>query len=659
MKNELFEYEIKDDRVTITKYIGTPTDVAIPAEIDGKPVTKIGDAAFKASGALTSVMIPETVTEIGWGAFYGCASLKSVRIPGGVTEIEGSVFYSCRSLKTIIIPQGVTVIGCDAFNDCTSLTAVEIPESVTEIRGSAFCGCTSLKFVEIPGTVTKIGAWAFASCPNLTIYARPGDAAEKYAKNENICLITSSFILQAPNRASFKWNGTGIAKFIGEETEAVIPEGATKIENQAFANCTSLISVWIPESVKEIEGGAFAGCSALKKWNISPTHPFFKSEGTFLLTKDGKELIACPDAAKECRIPEGVTEIGEFVLTGNSTLTTVVIPESVTTIKARAFCGCRSLTTVVIPESVTTIEAEAFFNCDSLTFVVIPESVTRIGMWAFMACPNLTIYAPAGTAAEKHAQKEHLCLTSSSFILKLPNRDSFKWNGTGIAKFLGKETEVVIPEGVTKIGNRAFCGCKSLISVVIPESVTEIGDGAFMDCISLTSAAIPDSVQKIHSNAFSGCTSLKEWPISSTHPLFKSDGTGLLTKDGKALLACLASAEEYQIPEGVTRIESCAFIDCRRLTSVIIPQSVTKIKERTFRGCSALISVTIPDGVTKIDWQAFYGCTSLRSVVIPQGAASIGNKAFDNCPNLTIHAPKGSVAEKYALRNGIKIKFID
>ncbi len=66
------------------------------------------------------------------------------------------------------------------------------------------------------------------------------------------------------------------------------------------------------------------------------------------------------------------------------------------------------------------------------------------------------------------------------------SRDSFEWDGTKITKFIGEETDVVIPDGTTVIKGNAFNGCSSLTSVVIPEGVKEIGNRAFDDCQKLT-----------------------------------------------------------------------------------------------------------------------------------------------------------------------------
>lgn len=88
------------------------------------------------------------------------------------------------------------------------------------------------------------------------------------------------------------------------------------------------------------------------------------------------------------------------------------------------------------------------------------------------------------------------------------SRDSFEWNGTKITKFIGDETDVVIPDGVKVIGSGAFAGRKSLKSVVLPQSVTVIGSWAFSGCRSLTSIMIPESVAEIGTDAFDGCPNL-------------------------------------------------------------------------------------------------------------------------------------------------------
>ena len=160
---------------------------------------------------------------------------------------------------------------------------------------------------------------------------------------------------------------------------------------------------------------------------------------------------------------------------------------------------------------------------------------------------------------------------------------------------------IIIGDGITTIGSRAFYTCSALISVTIPNSVTEIGDRAFEGCSALTSVTIPNSVTTIGEGAFSVCSAL----ISVT------------------------------IPNSVTEIGDRAFDWCERLTSISIPNSVTEIGNSAFEDCRSLTSVTIPNSVTKIGASAFSLCVSLTSVTIPNSVKNIGIFAFFNCTSIT------------------------
>ena len=187
--------------------------LVIPSTYNGKPVTEIGDEAFKFCDGLTSVVIPNSVTQIGEWAFYGCNGLASVEIPNSVRNIESLAFAGCENLTSVVLPNGITTISGQLFRYCESLTSVVIPNSVTFIDYYAFAGCTGLSEVVIPGSVTSIGHNAFAGC-------------------------------------------TGLSKL-------VIPGSVTSIGHNAFAGCTSLTSVILPKSVTWIADNAFYGCGSL------------------------------------------------------------------------------------------------------------------------------------------------------------------------------------------------------------------------------------------------------------------------------------------------------------------------------------------------------------------------------------------------------------
>ena len=283
-------------------------------------VTSIGETVFRACSSLTKVTIPDSITEIGRYAFFECSNLTSVTIPDSVTSIGERAFSHCASLTSITIPNSVTSIESGAFSSCSSLTAFygkfasednrcliingtlnsfapagitfyTIPDSITEIRSNAFYGCHSLTRVNIPDSVTSIGIYAFFDCTSLTTITIPDSVTKigssafsdcpsltafygKFASGDNRCLIIDGVLnVFAP---------AGVTSY-------AIPDSITSIENNAFRNCTSLISVTIPDSVTTIRSYAFYCCTSLTSITI----------------------------------PDSVTSIGQYAFYGCSSLTSV------------------------------------------------------------------------------------------------------------------------------------------------------------------------------------------------------------------------------------------------------------------------------------------------------------------------------------------------
>lgn len=225
-----YEYKINSDgqTVTLTRYLGSDTEIVVPPSICGHPVTGIGTGLFKGKTKLTSVTIAEGITDIENEAFKGCTNLLSVSIPGSVNRIGYGAFQSCTRLYSITIPDSVTSIDSYAFSgttwlqarqienplvivsnilidgttcsgnveipdnvisinkfafaSCDSLTGIKIPYSVTSIGDYAFAGCANMTSITIPDSVTSIGGYTFTGCESLTIKGYSGSYAERYAK---------------------------------------------------------------------------------------------------------------------------------------------------------------------------------------------------------------------------------------------------------------------------------------------------------------------------------------------------------------------------------------------------------------------------------------------------------------------------------------------
>ena len=289
-------YTVSNGEVTITDCNETASGaLIIPAEIEGYPVTSIGELAFYECSYLDNITIPSTVTSMGEEefeeAFIYCSRLMSITVDAAnpnYSSDEQGVLYNkdkttllcCPGGKSACtIPSSVTTIGFVAFYGCSGLTSIEIPSSVTSIREQAFHYCSSLTSIEIPSSVTGIEAGAFASCYNLT--------SVTFAEGSQCTGIDL-------------WAFRGCSGL----TSIEIPSSVTYIDIEAFAFC-GLTSIEIPSSVTQIGGGAFAGCDNLTSITIWNAHcAGIGNDGSFPLPKSaviyGRSGSSTKEYANEC-----------------------------------------------------------------------------------------------------------------------------------------------------------------------------------------------------------------------------------------------------------------------------------------------------------------------------------------------------------------------
>ena len=686
----VYTYNALDDgTIEIRGYNGSAENVVIPAQIDGKSVTRIGNNAFEKSSA-KEIVIPDSVTEIGCQAFSGCEKLTGVLIPNSVTMIQDNAFFGCKSLASITIPDSVTDIEMQAFCNCASLKSVTIPASVTNIGDYAFGYNSSFNTDSWTSEMLKIDGFKINYVKNTYGHYY----ATKNGFSDEACIITNELYdgtleisNYAGNSATYEIPGEidgkkvvriGDSAFIDctELTSVTIPDGVTDICWRAFYNCVSLKSVTIPESVINIDNYAFgyyydSDSFATKKIDGFKINYVKNTYGHMYAIKNGFTDEAClltnelDDGTLEITkyvgnsatyvIPseidgKKVTQIGSYAFSSCTELTSVTIPDGVTSIGNSTFSDCTSLETVTIPNSVTHIYPRAFYNCTSLKEVTIPASVTSIRDYAF------GYYYDIDSSETKKVD---------GFKINYVNNTRGHWyaikNGfTDGACFVVNELGDGTVEITGYAGNSATC--------VIPDEidgkkVTKIGENAFIDRTELTSVTIPDGVKYIFGRAFSGCTSLETVTIPN----------GVTDICWRAFYDCV-SLKEVTIPASVTNIEDYAFgyyddsdssetkkVDGFKINYVKNTYGHYYATENGFTDEAYLLTNELNDGtleiskyvgnsatsatyvipgeingkkVAQIGNGAFMVCTSLTSVTIPDSVTSIKSKAFFNCTSL-------------------------
>jgi hypothetical protein len=369
-----FNFTTTNGTITITGYTGSGGDVAIPATINGLPVTSIGTNAFMYCRSLTRVTIPNSVINIGDSAFYECEGLTSVTIPNSVTSIGDVAFAICHGLTSVTIPNRVNRVGGGAFNGCTSLTNVTIGSGVTNIEAGVFSDCQDLTSITIPNSVTSIGDDAFDDCYSLANITIP---------NSVISIGYNAFIYSGLAGITIPNSVTSIRTeafaFCNSLTNVIIGNGVTSIGDFAFLWCTSLTSVTIPNSVTNMWYNAFYDCASLIAINVDAANPFYASVAGVLFDKSLTTLILYPmGRAGGYTIPDGVTSIGVIAFFG-CPLTNATIPNSVTNIGGNAFSQCRSLTSILFKGNAPSIDTDPFswrFNVDDVHIRVVYDPAT-------------------------------------------------------------------------------------------------------------------------------------------------------------------------------------------------------------------------------------------------------------------------------------------
>ncbi len=540
-----------DGTCTVTGFNNdSVTDLVIPeTSPDGEQVTVIGEKFIHWNGNLKSVAIPDSVVRIERFAFAGCSALTSVSIGSGLKSVAEYAFNGCESLERVDISSLSVWLGIDFESyGANPLTYAHN----LYVNGELFTELT------IPDGVTGIGKYAFAGCSGLT--------------------------------------------------KLVIPDGVTNIGEHAFSYCSGLTDVVIPNSVISIGYAAFGSCSNLESITIpfvgatkdGKMFPFFASLFGFNGWSGSGGQISHVDSDKVPASLKTVTitggeRIGNNAFSDCSNLENVILCDDVSVIDSGAFSYCSGLRNITIPSSLTSIGEGAFRRCVNMTNITIPASVRRIGNNAFYECYKLLeVYNKSGLeivpgsyengdvgyyakAVYTEPYTSRLTLDENGYLLYIDGEVRV------LVAYLGNETELNLPAGITEINQGAFYGCKTVTGITIPESVTAIGEYAFYNCESLLHIRIPKAVTTIQSYTFYGCKSLTE----------------------------------IVIPEGINSIEYSVFEYCTSLTSIVIPDSVAYINGRVFEYCTSLTSIVIPNSVIYIDSYVFYGCTSLTSITLP------------------------------------------
>lgn len=303
-----WKYDVEDGGVTIVDIMRKSGDVAIPPEIDGYPVTSIGDAVFFGCDELTSVIIPAGVDSIGDYAFCGCEKLTNVVVAGSVKSMGDFIFKGCGNLLTR--EDGYIVIG--GWLVGYSGDAVAVISGMDELRGiagGALEGCAALRSLEFSdkAMLGSVGAAALKGCTELQ--------------------------------------------------SLVLPPSLKSIGDEAFMGCSYLGNVIVPGSVKSVGARAFKNCSG-----------FTNAQIEYGVESLGEEAFYGDWQISEVDIPSTVTNIGKNAFGGDSSIIRVGLRGDIRTV-AEIFSNYKLIREATVKEGTGAIVDGLFTNCTQLADV--------------------------------------------------------------------------------------------------------------------------------------------------------------------------------------------------------------------------------------------------------------------------------------------------
>lgn len=544
-----------------------------------------------------------------------------IAVPNGIHTIGEGAFKACVSLKKVVLPTGLRCIMEDAFKGCRRLEEIEIPQGVEKVGSYAFHRCHALRRIVLPASVKSLGDCVFLYCDSLT--------------------------------------------------EARIP-GVKRLGKQAFLNDVLLEKLEIsPDLDMDCICDVFTGCGRITKisfaggerWHIlnaveviaqklqvPPLISRIAADILKMMELDGRCLIRFLVNLKHVEIPEGIESVAKSCFFDKRGIQSVCFPRSLKEIGSRAFRNCINLEKVSFQGQAVQIQEDAFRNCTSLKTVRTHDNREYV----FSGIKGLT-----------EAEVPEIVRVIQKQVM-----GNFRISGTILLKYLGAESRVAVPEGVTKIAGNAFAGNEAVDRVLLPESLKEIGEGAFKDCVLLQTISFPEKLKKIGAGAFENCVKLirvsfpssikrvEERSFRHCKTLREVDFSEELQEIGESAFYGCTSLKNVQFPKEFAAVGKMAFYRCSGLKEIRLPRNTEEVGSLAFaksgvrkawiagsgkkfgtgifNECTRLKTLILEDGICHISDKLAYGCTALRQVVLPESVVSAGRHVWHGTPYLEI-----------------------
>lgn len=588
-------------------------------------ITKFGDYVFDGCASLTADGLTLNAT-IGMGAFQGCAKLTGKLTLGGTQVTIGDSAFSGTKFTEVKIEEGIKSVGAAAFRG-NAITKLTIAEGITDIGSMAF-DTIACAYVELPASLASLGdsvfaAYVGATSPVKVIKLNGADVSLGKGANAH------TYIVPDANLNAYKQDNETCTFYGASE----VTENFLVVKNGILSgDLMHASTVEIPVGVTGIAKGALDNAATV---TVAAENTALKAVENVVYSKDGATLVCFPKAnvTQEYEIAETVTAIAENAFAGTTLAKVTMQSATPPTLGTGAFDGSSAM--IYVPQAAvdTYKAADGWSTYASIIFAegVVVEWVVEDGTLISyngtdteVVIPDevtkisATAFATTGAQITKLTVGKNVAEVEATWFQYFTAIDEFVYNSKN-----------VILGGSLNDGRIIFDGASTArksFTLSFGNNVTEIAPyfafsaNSYITAVNFGTAPIT----KIGNNAFARCKKITVVPLLPTT---------LQEIGNEAFGTCSGMSGEVIIPAKLTVISDKAFNGCSKITKITFQGNVTEIKSLAFNGCKLVSEISLPQTLTTIGDQAF-ASMAMVEITIPASVTFVGTNAFLGCAKL-------------------------
>lgn len=583
-------------------------------------------------GTAAVIKVPDGVKEIDGYAFSGNKTIEQITLPDSVQKLPHSCFAECSNLAVINMPNSIKEIGDWAFHGCSSLQMIDLSKTkISSIGDSMFWSCANLTEVKLPDSIKVIAKSSFAYCGKLGKINFPEGL--RYIGNGAFDHTAALNTVELPE--SLRYIGSGAFDFSGLKGTLIIPAGIENLQSYTFAFCPGLSVVKITDGTKYINSYALdlrdrLGGASHKTYYIPPSVEYFND--TSLTCAEEHTIYGIKGSfasnASKIRSAWKFEEVAYDSKTVFDASGGTVSKNSKELVKGQSFG-------LLPTPKLAGWTFKGWYSDDKFkrkvvsTTIVNKDSYKLYAKWEREEKTKLVYQGEDSDFVIEDGVLEKY--QGNEPVVIIP--DTVKEIGYGAFAENKTVLKVIMPDSVEKMDKAVFNECENLMEIRFSHSLKEIPAHTCSGCLALEKVIIPEGVTNIGDGAFtSGDTPMSYSEIKFPKTLKSIEGEAFSNND---------SVTEISLPDGLESIGKYAFEKNTSLVKVSFGDGITELPNGVFSFDTILKNISLPYGLKSIGRFVFDTDKNIEELYIPETVENIQSSMLRNVKStVTIYSSR-------------------